>query len=110
MKNILVALCLAACSTLTHAEDITATFESSYGPTTLILSDTPCTNKTVLESIKAEFQPLFQAGSVSAPDIKRVLCWAIPPGEPGVFLIDDAGEIGNVPLEIFTKPTGKVGA
>lgn len=96
-----ILLLLACLSGTALAEERTAAFESSYGPTTIVLSDQPCTNEGILAAIKSDFHSQFQAGRVSAPDITRELCWALPPETGEVFLVDDTLEIGSIPLSVF---------
>ena len=70
---------------------------------TVVLFDKPCTNKVILDQIKEDYRPLFQAGKVELGDIKRELCWTISGG--GVVVVDDAGMSAELPVLLFAPNT-----
>lgn len=99
MKKLIVTLALLLCVQPVIAEPI-AELNGKEG--TLTLHSEPCTNKTVLDQIKPEYQSLFRAAELTWLGKTIAACWAEQPDF--IFIIDEAGTSGGVPKYAFKKP------
>ena len=72
----------------------------------ITLQQTPCTDAKVIALLNAEFVPQFRQAKVVWDGKPLAACWAIDPAAPSfVFLIDETGDNGMIPLKAF-KPAG----
>lgn len=90
--------------TIVMAQTPDATIKLSRGSITL--QQTPCTAAKVIARLNAEFVSQFREAKVVWDGKPLAACWAIDPSAPGfVFLIDETGDNGMIPLKAF-RPTG----
>ena len=81
-----------------NAASLTWTFEGN----TVILNDTPCQEKKVLEKIKPEYHNIFQSGTVVFKGDKLNLCWTPSQTQPGyIYVMDETGDYGTIPMDAF---------
>ena len=102
MKRLLVVLALLlSCITLSHAAEISARF----GDAVVTLTDTPCDSKAVLGNIKEEYRSKVFNGTVqmTPADKPAALCWMLLPDDGVVFVIDESGGSGPLPMQAFMK-------
>ena len=105
MKRALLVLLLAGCAMNPAVTSVSGVTESVSGVTEygtkVTLFDAPCKNAVILDRIKEEHQASFRAGRAEYKDEIRGLCWRVAPDRGVVFVIDDMGEMGVVPLAAF---------
>jgi len=110
MKKLLAILALLV-SLPAQGATLSAEIETNgFGLVTMTLFDTPCERGLVLAQLKKEWHQKFQKAEAKLADGTILnLCWS-GEGHPGyVFVLDENGISGNLPLELFApskKPQG----
>jgi len=110
-----LAILLLSLSCFATAAEYKATVDTvGFGPITVTITDAPCTVGLVLAQIPKEFHGAFQNGIVQGATLSRKMCWSaevavgeLPAGH--LFLIDELGDTGRLPIEAFlpeVKPEG----
>lgn len=100
MKRLLVVFALLfSCLTPSYADEIKA----EIGDATVTLSDVPCDSKAVLDNVKDEYRSEFQNGSAAFADHSVKFCWMLVPSEGAVFIMDESGNYGAIPLQAFMQ-------
>ena len=69
----------------------------------IVLFDTPCSSKIVLDMLNPDRHPLYQNGNVTVPGRTVAFCWRVSPGGQEVWVVDEEGEIALIPTVMFTK-------
>ena len=88
------------------------TFDDELNGVRVVLLDTPCQNKQIIDQIRPEYQKYFQAGLVFWPQDgvkykeKKELCWiamerAGPEYKGLIYLVDVDGNEGPMPMTAF---------
>lgn len=98
MKRALLALLLAGCATNPAVTSVSGMTE--YG-TEVTLFDAPCQTAVILDRIQEEHQASYRAGRAEFKGEVRLLCWRLAREHGIVFVIDDTGVMGGVPLAAF---------
>jgi hypothetical protein len=95
-----------ACLLLMASVASAAEVEIRLSKGTVRLSHAACAEAKVVSQIKPEFQSQFRAGTIVWEGVKLALCWTIDPTDATqVFLIDETGDRGTLPVAAF-KPVG----
>lgn len=86
-------------------------YENQLQNFTVTLYDTPCVLPSVKGLIIESYQKRFQAGKIIFEGQKFDLCWAFlkalnpdlteAPSEVQIFLIDESGDMGQLPYRLF---------
>lgn len=71
------------------------------GSTSVFITEKPCTHRSVLAQIKADFHELWRAGGATINGKAYMGCWAVLKGT--VFLIYEDGDVGQVPVADFKR-------
>jgi len=105
MKTLLAFVALLV-SLPAHGATMSAEFETmGFGALKMTLFDTPCDRGLILAQMTKEWQKKFQRAEARLTDGTVLkLCWS---GEarPGyAFVVDETGETGTLPLELFMPP------
>lgn len=83
-----------------------AEFEFQYSKGVVRISDQVCASAKVTPRIKPEFLGYFRAGVIVWEGKALDLCWTIDPEDrTKVFVIDETGDRGSLPMGAF-KPRG----
>ncbi len=78
------------------------------GGVTVTITDSPCSLKSVLDMIREEKRKDYQDGFAVFPDRKVRLCWSGKAERGVIFVVDEEGDYGPIPLEAFSPaPKGK---
>jgi hypothetical protein len=75
----------------------------------IVLLDTPCSSKIVLELLKSAAHPLYQNGAVSAFGRTVAFCWRVSPDGQFVWIVDEDGEQVQIPIAVFAEKATGVG-
>jgi len=110
MKTLLAILALLV-SLPVQGAILSAQIETNvFGLVTMTLFDTPCERGLVLAQLQKQWHKKFQKAEAKLADGTVMnLCWS-GEADPGfVFVLDETGMHGSIPLELFAptkKPLG----
>mgnify|MGYP001588335154 CR=1 FL=1 len=100
MKRLILLLALVG--TPAMGAEIVATFALMTGGNAVVtLTDTPCSNATVLTFLKPEKHQFYQAGNWKFPERAYELCWRVSSNNQQVWIMDEEGEAVQFPLGAF---------
>ena len=98
MKKLIAVLVLVS-GTASAAE-----FEFQYSKGVVRLSDKACSSAKVAPKIKPEYIGQFRAGVIVWEGVALELCWTVDPtDQTKVFVIDETGDRGSLPMGAFKK-------